>query len=142
MRFHYLLMANFSMMQKLLMRRLKDTGLTPGQPKVLAELYERNGMTQSELAARCVLEAASVTSVIDGMERSGLVERKKDSANRRISRIWLTEKGQELADRVDQEFSILEQTVLNGLNHHAHTTQAMLQELYNILSACYSDKET
>jgi len=140
MRFHYLLMANFSMMQKLLMRRLKDTGLTPGQPKVLAELYERNGMTQSELAARCVLEAASVTSVIDGMERSGLVERKKDSANRRISRIWLTEKGQELADRVNREFEVLEQSILQSLhNCSAETAQTILEEIHRTLSDQYAE---
>jgi len=138
MRFHYLLMSNFSMMKKLLMRRLKDTDLTPGQPKVLAELYECNGMTQSELAARCVLEAATVTSVIDGMERSGLVERKKDSDNRRISRIWLTEKGQQLAERVNREFLVLEQTVLNSLEgFDANAAQSVLEQIYNAMSSLY-----
>ena len=69
MDYHYLLMTAFPMQQKLLMRRLIDTPQSLGQPKILSWLSEHDGASQSEIAAGCILEAASVASVIDGMEK-------------------------------------------------------------------------
>ena len=73
MNFHYLLMANHAMVQKYLMKKLSDTDLTPGQPKILDYLGEHNGASQTEIAASCYIEAASLTSALNGMEAKGLV---------------------------------------------------------------------
>ena len=48
---HYLLMANHLMVQKSLIASVKDTGLTPGQPKVLDYLRHHDGTVQKEIAA-------------------------------------------------------------------------------------------
>ena len=44
--FHYMLMAEQAMVQKHILRTLKDTGLTMGQPKVLEYLMEHDGAEQ------------------------------------------------------------------------------------------------
>lgn len=41
--FHFLLMISQASVQKAIMRRLRDTGLSPGQPKVLEYLEENDG---------------------------------------------------------------------------------------------------
>ena len=41
--FHYMLMAEQAMVQKHILRTLKDTGLTMGQPKILEYLMEHDG---------------------------------------------------------------------------------------------------
>ena len=62
--FHYLSMANHMMVQKKLMEQLKDTGLTLGQPKVLDYLKDHDGASQKEIAAGCLIEAGSLTSIL------------------------------------------------------------------------------
>ena len=47
---HYLLMANQMLVQRQLLDRLKNTGLTIGQPKVLDYLTDHDGSSQKEIA--------------------------------------------------------------------------------------------
>ena len=74
--FHYLSMINHMIVQKKLMEQLKDTGLTLGQPKVLDYLKDHDGASQKEIAAGCLIEAGSLTSILNRMEEKGLIERK------------------------------------------------------------------
>ena len=46
---HYLLMANHLMVQKSLITSVKDTGLTPGQPKVLDYLRHHDALFRKRL---------------------------------------------------------------------------------------------
>lgn len=48
--FHYLIMAEHAMLQKELLSKLKGTGLTIGQPKVLDYLKDHDGASQKEIA--------------------------------------------------------------------------------------------
>ena len=74
--FHYLSMINHMTVQKKLMEQLKDTGLTLGQPKVLDYLKDHDGVSQKEIAAGCLIEAGSLTSILNRMEEKDLIERK------------------------------------------------------------------
>lgn len=107
--FHYLLMANQAIYQRRLMDCLKPTELTPGQPKVLDYLKDRDGATQKEIAAACYIEAATITSVLNGMEAKGLIERKRLNGNRRSFHVFMTEKGRELQMKVEEIFLKLEE---------------------------------
>lgn len=134
MEYHYLLMSAFSMQQKLLMRRLKDTPLSSGQPKVLSWLSGHDGARQSEIAAACVLEAASVTSVIDGMEKKGLVTRSRDANNRRTIHIHLTEMGKELSQRVNDEFRALKNELFAQIGQeNGERLHELLEQVYQVL---------
>ena len=46
---HYLLMSDHQMIQKALVSSVKDTGLTPGQPKVLDYLLRKTNKTVSPI---------------------------------------------------------------------------------------------
>ncbi len=78
--------------------------LTAGQPRILNYLFEHNGCIQRELAAACHLEPASVTSVINSMEKSGLIERKPVRGDKRALEVWLTEKGLDQKKIIDKIF--------------------------------------
>ncbi|MFQ8842414.1 MAG: hypothetical protein ACLR8P_17485 [Clostridium fessum] len=59
------------------MEQLKDTGLTLGRPKVLDYLKEHDGAKSKEIAAGCLIEAGSLTSILNrSMEEKDLIERK------------------------------------------------------------------
>ena len=68
--FHYLSMINHMTVQKKLMEQLADTGLTLGQPKVLDYLKDHDGASQKEIAAGCLIEAGSLTSILKLVEEA------------------------------------------------------------------------
>ena len=82
--------------KKKLMEQLKDTGLTLGQPKVLDYLKEHDGASQKEIAAGCLIEAGSLTSILNRMEEKDLIERKMLNGNRRTFHIFMTESGKKI----------------------------------------------
>lgn len=74
--FHYLVMAEHSILQKKLLSCLKNTGLTIGQPKILDYLKDHNGASQKEIARGCHIEPGTLTSLLNRMEETELVERR------------------------------------------------------------------
>ena len=114
--FHYLSMANHMMVQKKLMEQLKDTGLTLGQPKVLDYLKDHDGASQKEIAAGCLIEAGSLTSILNRMEEKGLLERKMLNGNRRTFHIFMTESGKKNQKLVEETFEMIEETALNNVS--------------------------
>ena len=114
--FHYLSMANHMMVQKKLMEQLKDTGLTLGQPKVLDYLKDHDGASQKEIAAGCLIEAGSLTSILNGRYEKGLIERKMLNGNRRTFHIFMTESGKKNQKLVEETFEKIEETALNNVS--------------------------
>ena len=102
--------------KKKLMEQLKDTGLTLGQPKVLDYLKEHDGASQKEIAAGCLIEAGSLTSILNRMEEKGLIERKMLNGNRRTFHIFMTESGKKNQRLVEEAFKKIEKTALNGIS--------------------------
>lgn len=101
--------------KKKLMEQLKDTGLTLGQPKVLDYLKEHDGASQKEIAAGCLIEAGSLTSILNRMEEKDLIERKMLNGNRRTFHIFMTESGKN-QKLVEEAFKKIEKTALNGIS--------------------------
>ena len=102
--------------KKKLMEQLKDTGLTLGQPKVLDYLKDHDGASQKEIAAGCLIEAGSLTSILNRMEEKDLIERKILNGNRRTFHIFMTESGKKNQKLVEEAFKKIEKTALNGIS--------------------------
>ena len=113
--FHYLSMINHMTVQKKLMEQLSDTGLTLGQPKVLDYLKDHDGASQKEIAAGCLIEAGSLTSILNRMEEKDLIERKMLNGNRRTFHIFMTESGRKNQKLVEEALKKIEKTALNGI---------------------------
>lgn len=67
--------------------------LTYSQFAVLEALYHLGPMTSGEVSAKVLKSGSNLTTVIDNLERADLVRRERDSADRRVIRIHLTEAG-------------------------------------------------
>lgn len=63
---------------------------------VLRNLAEEDGLSQRELARRLSVEAPTLTRHLDRMAAEGLVKRRQDSVDRRVTRISLTAAGRRL----------------------------------------------
>ena len=125
--FHYMSMINHMTIQKKLMEQLKDTGLTLGQPKVLDYLKDHDGVSQKEIAAGCLIEAGSLTSILNRMEEKDLIERKMLNGNRRTFHIFMTESGKKNQKIVEEAFKKIEKTALNGISEEE---QKLFMEIF------------
>lgn len=130
---HYLIMSDHQLIQKALVSSVKDTGLTPGQPKILDYLLHHDGAIQKEIAIFCHIEPASLTTILNGMEAKGYIERKNIDNNRRSLHVYLTETGKKYADRLDLEFAQIEKEALDGFS------EAEAQQLHDFLSRVYQN---
>ena len=74
-------------------RRLALHGVALGQFPLLLTLWEEDGLTQSEIARRLLIEQPTVANTLKRMERDGLIVASADPQNRRLVRIGLTAKG-------------------------------------------------
>ena len=126
--FHYLSMINHMTVQKKLMEQLADTGLTLGQPKVLDYLKDHDGASQKEIAAGCLIEAGSLTSILNRMEEKGLIERKMLNGNRRTFHIFMTESGKKNQKLVEETFEKIEETALNNISEEE---QKVFMEIFH-----------
>jgi DNA-binding MarR family transcriptional regulator len=73
-----------------------QAGLTPPQYAVLHLLWERDGRPFKEFAEALVCTRATITGLIDTLERKGLVERRPNPNDRRSLLATLTEAGRKL----------------------------------------------
>jgi len=82
--------------------RLERFGLSDGKMYVLILLRYApdNSMTPSELAERCEVTRGTITGLLDGLERSGLIERKNHPEDRRMLTIQLTAQGLAFIDEM------------------------------------------
>jgi MarR family transcriptional regulator for hemolysin len=91
----------FAILRKESDRALSAARLTVPQASALALLSEAGQpLPVTKLARLLLLESPSVTSLVDRMCRSGLVERAKDQSDRRIVLVKLTRKGREAHDDI------------------------------------------
>ena len=77
----------------------REFGLTDSQIAVLEALKHLGPLQQGELCQKILRSGSNVTTVVDNLERDGLVQRSRDESDRRIQVVNLTEKGRELVDR-------------------------------------------
>ncbi|CAM4213848.1 MarR family winged helix-turn-helix transcriptional regulator [Paenibacillus tarimensis] len=74
-------------------------GLTEGQLNVLELLLAHQPMKPSDLLQYLSTTPAAITTLLDRMERGGLITRSRDQADRRIVWINVTENGEQEAKR-------------------------------------------
>lgn len=91
--------------------KVAEMGLSRGQPKMLRFLGENDGCRQKDIAERYYLRAASVSGVLNTMEKDGLIERRMNPKSRRETLVFLTELGREKLTQVRRFYADLEQEV-------------------------------
>lgn len=96
----YLVNRAATVMRWALEARLAKHGLTPPQWAILARLWEEDALPMSEVGAILNIDKPTTSGIVDRLERKELVRRARDSADRRVVRICLTEKGRRLQGRL------------------------------------------
>ncbi len=72
---------------------LTPHGITPLHWGILCCLWGEDGLRTTQIAERLEQLGGTITVGLDGMERKGYIERKKDRIDGRVSRVFLRERG-------------------------------------------------
>lgn len=89
---------------KKLDEELIKLGLYRGQPALIMVLYQNEGVTQKELCEKLSVTPATMTKMVNRMEKSGFISKRTDSEDLRVSRIFLTEKAYSIKKEIFKLF--------------------------------------
>ena len=83
---------------------------------MLDALWQADGRSHTELAQALRVQPATVSKMVQRMERSGFVARRADLTDQRVSRVFLTDEGRRIKRQVDERFDQLERETLGSLS--------------------------
>jgi DNA-binding MarR family transcriptional regulator len=136
----YLVNRAARVMAQALARRLERHGVGIGQWAVLLFLYRSDGLTQAELARVVAIEPPTLVRTIDRMERDGLVTRRGDPRDGRVSRIHLTPRAIGLREALFAEARSVNREASSGFGTgEADALKAGLTTLVESLSKARSE---
>lgn len=117
---------------------LDKVGIYPGQPPMLYVLHRKDGQSQRELADKLKVKPATITVMLNRMEKSGLVERKQDSNDQRMLRVYLTEKGRKVWLEVREVMKVIEDDCFSNftVEEKILLRRFLMQIRYNLMEVC------
>lgn len=105
--------------------------VTPGLFGVLVIIEANPDLKQSELARATHLDRSTVVTIIDNLERRGLVERRAALHDRRSNALRLTEAGGNLLRQLKRKVTQHEKRLLQNFSATEHQTfLALLQKVF------------
>ncbi len=120
-------------------RELAPMSITRSQWWVLAFVSRNDGLPQTQLANELDVGKVALGSLIDRLQSAGFVERLADKKDRRVKRVFLTEKARKLIEKigpVNDQFNarILEGISREDLETTSRTLFAMKTNLIALLA--------
>ncbi|WP_168120792.1 MarR family transcriptional regulator [Paenibacillus sp. HB172176] len=107
---------------------IKELGLSSQQGKVIDYIYENqdHDIIQKDLADRFHLRGASITSMLQGLEQRGFIERKIPANNERKKNIYVLPKAVELIEGFHDSFQKVEEEIVQTLTDEEKQTLKQL----------------
>lgn len=96
--------------------RARALGATRAQWRTLTTLSRNEGLNQGALADLLEVEPITLCRMIDRLEESGLVERRRDPSDRRAWQLFLTEKSKPVLAELKSTADELIEQVLTGMS--------------------------
>ncbi len=104
--------------------KINELGLNAQQGRMISYIYEHQdkGLIQNDLAEAFNRRGASITSMLQGLEKKGYIERKIPANNERQKNIYVLPKGAELIEAFDQAFRAVEKESIQSLTEEEQQT--------------------
>lgn len=120
-------------------RELAPMGITRSQWWVLAFISRNDGLPQTQLAHELDVGKVALGSLIDRLQTAGFVERRPDAKDRRVKRIFLTDKAGLLIKKIGPVTDSFNARILEGVSREdlemtSRTLYAMKQNLIKMVS--------
>ncbi|MEH7095017.1 MarR family winged helix-turn-helix transcriptional regulator [Neobacillus vireti] len=103
---------------------VQGLGLNAQQGRIIDYIYEHQdkGLIQKDLAETFNRRGASITSMLQGLEKKGYIERKIPAENERQKNIYVLPKGEELIDSFNHIFEKVEKEIVKSLTEEEKQT--------------------
>lgn len=117
---------------------LENKGVYRGQPPLLFALHKKDGQSQKELSKELGVQPATITVMVKRMAKAGLIERKQDKEDQRISRVYLTREGERIRKQAVIITRQIEEECFGSLSEEENDTlkKLLFKVKENILSNC------
>lgn len=110
----------------------KSMNLNRRQYLYLARIGEKPGIISDQVARMLNVDRTTAARSIQKLVRQGLVYKKKKADNQKLKHLFLTAKGQKLAQVIERENAYSNRSVLKGLNEEQ---QKQLAQYLTVLAA-------
>ncbi len=80
--------------------QMKNYDITPSQFEVLMSLWAEDGLVLSDIGRRLFRDGPTITGIIDRLEQKKLVRRERSTKDRRVIRVFVTQKGFKLNENL------------------------------------------
>lgn len=92
----------------------KECKLTKGQYLYVVRICENPGMIQEELADMIKVDRTTISHALKKLENNGFIIKKSDNKNKKIKRLYATDRGNEVYDFIIRENIYSNDVVLRG----------------------------
>jgi len=116
---------------------LLKLGLTTPKMRALAVLSVIDGLVISRLAVYAITEQSTLSRALDALESDGLIRRTQDRQDSRASRIWITDEGRSVFDRIWPTIRRASERMFQGIDPAERT--AFVNTLQKILANVRQD---
>lgn len=115
---------NFRIIRLTFLKAFKKAGvdLTTEQWVLMDSLYKQNGLSQNELATGSFKDAPTVSRIIDLLSKKGFIERQRFDNDRRRYKIFLTDEGKAVYEKVLPSVEGLREKGWENLSDEDYTT--------------------
>lgn len=102
--------------QSYMKKKLQPYGLTTGQHLILEVVMAHEGLTTGEIGKLLISDNATVSGVLERMAESGWIKKETDPEDKRISRIYLGPKVNELKPLLFSERESVNEDLLKSFS--------------------------
>ena len=121
------------LMDQVMGPRLKEKGLhfPISCIGILANLWQKDGVTQKELGTSLVKTKSSITKMLEALEQSDMIEKRNDPTDKRNKLIFLTEKGIAFRKMMEEKRPKSEKELIPGHSkEEIEIAKSVLKTLY------------
>lgn len=133
---HELLKSILTLDRQYIYKKMGKIAVYPGQPIIIKTIAENEGISQKDLSKICYKRPATITTMIQKMENQGFIKRVQDDKDKRIIRLYMTEKGRQFHDECRNVSIDLIDRNFKGV------TEEELDCVYNVLKKIRKNVET
>ncbi len=102
-------------MRKILDKEISQYGISHAEMRLLMILYSSENCTQEDLCSKIEVDRSNIGRSLNKLFRLGYVNKMRDPDDRRMNRIFLTDKGLRLKDELVSIKANLEKTIANEI---------------------------
>lgn len=123
--------------------KLAGIGLHHAQGMILSRLRHNDGLSQLELARALHISPPTASNTLQRMERDGWIVRRRDEADQRIVRVYLTPKARSFHAEIHAMFRELDHELGSALSEQEQETfRNSLLKVYHYLADKAGEEET